>query len=257
MTSFVNNDAWAQGEAVARQKYFPDATDGKLFMKDVMLMSFESGLHRLKASSPDVKVIAMLRDPVARAWSAFHYARSRGVESAVDFDGALKLEAKRLSESKWRHRANLYTYNSTYADKVALLYDIFGEENTLVIFQEEYRRSPEEWLSLVGSLLQEDLFPAGLPATGSHNRAAQARSQLLAKGLAKTFRSRGLLKRIAKAVFSQERANGVRRFLLKLNRVEKANPDIPAATESELRKIFSSDAEQLRALLGHCPWSTQ
>ena len=109
----------------------------------------------------------------------------------------------------------------------------------------------------MSSLLCEDLFPAGLPATGSHNRAAQARSQLVALILTKAFRSHGPLKRFAKSVFSQQHRNVLRRFLLKLNRVEKPNPDIPIATEQDLRKIFLADAERLHALLGRCPWSGQ
>ena len=50
---------------------------------------------RMKAVIPHAKIIAILRNPIDRAYSHYTFARSRGVENAPTFEDALELEESR------------------------------------------------------------------------------------------------------------------------------------------------------------------
>lgn len=255
MTCFVNSEAWQRGEGFAQRKYFPGAGAAPRLMKDVMLMNFPAGLERLKSSSPGVKVLAMLREPAERAWSAYHYARSRGIEPAATFSEALDLEHQRATMSRWEFRSNLYLDNSTYADKIVSLQRVFGMDNTLVVYQSDYRDNPEHHLRRISAWLGAELFPDTGPELGAHNRAAQARSQTLAAALARLLRSQGLAKRALRAVMPQRLATSLRHGALRLNRVEAPNPPLPAAEARRVRAALAADAQRLTELLGRCPWA--
>lgn len=254
MTCFVNNELWARGEQHAQQKYYAGSPPGLRLMKDVMLMNFPEALRRLQQSSPDVRVVVMLREPAARAWSAYNYARSRGVESAATFAAALALEEERARECPWALRANRYVFNSTYADKVADVLALFGPDRTLVIYQTDYRERPLEYLNRISSMLGCALYPDGEPDLAAHNTAAQARSQIAAAGLAKLLRAQGPLKRALRMMVPQRLAIELRHGLLSLNRVEKPNGPVPEQEAAQIRQMLAEDGQQLVQLLGHCPW---
>ncbi len=52
--------------------------------------------ERVKTHLPDVKLIILLRDPVARAFSHYHHSVRIGVETVADFFEAIALEEDRL-----------------------------------------------------------------------------------------------------------------------------------------------------------------
>ena len=53
--------------------------------------------RRIGADLPNVKVIAMVRDPVERAYSAYKHEFARGFEWEKSFGRALELEDERLA----------------------------------------------------------------------------------------------------------------------------------------------------------------
>ena len=57
---------------------------------------------RVAEALPDVRVIAMLRDPVERAYSAYKQEYARGFEDAETFERALELEPERLDGEEER-----------------------------------------------------------------------------------------------------------------------------------------------------------
>ncbi len=53
---------------------------------------------RMKVAIPNAKVIAILRNPVDRAYSHYHFAHGRNVETSTTFEKALELEESRRKE---------------------------------------------------------------------------------------------------------------------------------------------------------------
>ncbi len=112
-------------------------------------------LERLAADLPDVKIVAMLRDPVERAFSAFKHEVARGFETVTDFGEALALEETRLEGEveKMRtdlhyeshpHRHQAYRARGQYAEQLQRAYDLFPAEHIHVCDSESYFAEPHE-----------------------------------------------------------------------------------------------------------------
>ena len=58
--------------------------------------------QRLKENLPDVKLIALLRNPMDRAFSNYWASRQNGLET-LSFDEAIKREEERSRDPKMKH----------------------------------------------------------------------------------------------------------------------------------------------------------
>lgn len=107
--------------------------------------------HRIAAEvhavAPEVKAIALLRDPVERAWSHYHERRKQGVEP-LSFTDALAAESSRLAGEAERMAADRtyysephdwYTYRARgiYLPSLENWWAQFGRENLLVLRAED------------------------------------------------------------------------------------------------------------------------
>ncbi|GGD05243.1 sulfotransferase domain-containing protein [Nocardioides daphniae] len=99
------------------------------------------------AIAPEVKAIALLRDPVERAWSHYHERRKNGVEP-LSFVDALAAEPTRLEGELERMAADRtyyseahdwYTYRSRgiYLPSLENWWSTFGREQLLVLRSED------------------------------------------------------------------------------------------------------------------------
>ncbi len=121
--------------------------------------------YRLARDLPGARVVAVIRDPVERAYSAHQHELSRGFES-VDFAEALRLEqartavpARRLQERddyvSFAHRHYSYLGRGEYDVQVARLYDALGRDRVLVVEADAFFADPvtefvrlQSWLGL-------------------------------------------------------------------------------------------------------------
>jgi hypothetical protein len=109
--------------------------------------------ERMSRHLPDVRILAMLRDPVERAWSAYKHEHARGFESE-SFDRALELEDERLdrqdermladpSYQSFSHRHHAYVRRGQYAEQLARLGQYYPREQIHVIESEAFFEHPE------------------------------------------------------------------------------------------------------------------
>jgi hypothetical protein len=98
---------------------------------------------RVRALLPDVKLIALLRDPVERAYSQYHHRARRGKE-ALPFSEALAREAGRIAGdidrvyARTMHRQPSYLARGIYADQLAKWLRAFPREQLLILTSEEF-----------------------------------------------------------------------------------------------------------------------
>jgi hypothetical protein len=107
---------------------------------------------RIAAHLPDVKLVAMLRDPVERAYSAHRHELARGFET-LGFEEALDREAERLAGEVERlrdpayvsraHRHHSYVDRGQYAEQLARYRDRFGADRVHVVWSEDFYERPE------------------------------------------------------------------------------------------------------------------
>ena len=189
-------------------------------------------------ADPDVRMVAVLRHPVDRAYSAFAYLRSRGFEPETRFVRALELESSRIERGfshMWHLRAQ-----GRYAEQLKPLLDRFGRERVLVVTTEELATSPRAVVSRI--LMHAGLnLPPGLELHQSVNVGGEPRSKILTAAISGVRRA-GLMPAVRCAVSSRLRE----RFRsATLRRSEMA-----AGERRELDAEFEPEIESLRSLLG-------
>jgi hypothetical protein len=151
------------------------------------------GPARAAAAVPDARIIAMLRDPVERAYSHYQQEYARGFEDAGTFERALELEPGRLAGERERMLADpgyssramqhhAYVARGEYADQLAAWRERFPAERTLVISYERFFADPEAGY-------REVLRFLGLPEAASPPRF-KAYNARPAGGMAEETRAR-------------------------------------------------------------------
>ena len=87
---------------------------------------------------PNVKIIAILRDPVERAYSQFCMHIGYGHESILDFESAWQAEAKRMLEN-WSPRW-FYRDRGFYYSQLKRYFDIFDKDQIRVYLLDDLER---------------------------------------------------------------------------------------------------------------------
>jgi hypothetical protein len=113
--------------------------------------------ERMAQVVPEVRLIALLRNPVERAYSDYQMAVRKGRETRT-FDEAMRSAAKaRLPEgnhpgpgdSRHWHLHRRYLYRSLYVDQLVRWREFFDKEQLLVLKSEDFFENPIETLQRV------------------------------------------------------------------------------------------------------------
>lgn len=157
--------ATAVGEASALYLYLADAA------------------ARIQAVLPDVRLVAILRQPADRAFSSYQHLKRQGREPAPSFEAALALEEQRIADSwgfLWRYRDLGH-----YPRQLRVYLERFGPERLLVHLYDDLVRDPPAVVRRTYQFLgvdpgfEPDLFAR--PNVGGTPRAGW-RGRLLSRG---------------------------------------------------------------------------
>ena len=94
---------------------------------------------------PNVKLIAILRDPIDRAFSAYRYLISTSRETAGSFTEALELEQGRIQEN-WFGPLWHYVNAGFYGEQLSRYYELFPASQIKIFLYEDLKDSPNETL---------------------------------------------------------------------------------------------------------------
>jgi hypothetical protein len=116
---------------------------------------------RIAADVPHAKIVAILRDPVDRAYSNWNHLRSDGLETIPHFLDALAAEDDRV-ERGW---APFWHYRrlGRYAEQLASLYQHFPREQVLLLRYRELVDDPFTTLNRVDDFLGVARHGARMP----------------------------------------------------------------------------------------------
>ena len=112
----------AVGEASPTYLYLPGASE------------------RIKSHVPEAKLVAILRDPTERAYSAYQHAVRNGREPLQSFAAALAEEEERVREG-W-HPIYHYRSRGFYHAQLSRYVELFGREQLRVYLHEDLRSDP-------------------------------------------------------------------------------------------------------------------
>ena len=217
------SDEIAIGEASPWYLYVPQAGD------------------RIKHHLPDVKLIAILREPVARAYSNFVHALREGLEPLEDFAQAMEAEAERISHN-WSYRWH-YRQKGFYYGQIKHYFELFDREQIKVYLYEDFISNPASLLEDIFRFLGVDeTFEPNL--SRKHNVSGIPRNVLLDQFLIRDTRPRRILTRLLP---SKRLRQPLKNKLMKLNLRPK--PPLEPSVKERFQQEYREDILKLQELI--------
>jgi len=184
--------------------------------------------RRIKEYVPDPRFIAILRNPVERAYSCYTYKYGQGLEEAKDFEEALALESKRRALG-WAPIWH-YIHLGFYARQISAYLDMFPAESFRFYLYDSFVASPELVLEDIYRFLAlKQEFHVGAPL---HYNAAR-----LPPPVGQSTRILRRLRRLVRAPNPSQGSQAVRADELSLGIHER------------LTELFADDLEMLEDLI--------
>jgi hypothetical protein len=222
--------------------------------------------RRIRQFLPDVKLICVLRDPVARAYSEYRMGVLDRVESR-SFDEAIEqlMEPGNIGDARITHtRTNGYVVSGEYYRILAGFLRFFSREQLLVIFSNELSDRPVETLATVFEFIgvEPDFVPDNLNTRYRTAAVKQRisglnlfiwRENLVRFKLARTF-WHVLPSSVKTSVNRTYNVIGNRTALWNARR-GSVDDDMSSSTRRRLIAYFRSDSEALGDMLqSEIPW---
>jgi hypothetical protein len=147
---YGRGEDWYRGHFPTRST----ADDLRVFDASGYYMFHPQAPGRIVRDLPDVRLIAMVRDPVERAYSAYKHELARGYEWEHSFARAIELEDARLegevermmadpSYQSFNHRHHAYRRRGEYARLLEPFIEGLGRDRLLIIESESFFAQPE------------------------------------------------------------------------------------------------------------------
>jgi hypothetical protein len=225
---------------------------------------------RIHERLPDVRLVAILRDPVTRARSHYQMMVLKGSERRP-FDEAIAdlLDPQALERARRRPVEDTgYVTWGEYARILGAYFEVFAREQILVLFTDELERSPEQLLVRVHEFLgvSTDFVPDNL---GVRYRVGATERRLpwpnpnsavspgrVKRRLRRSATAQAGWRRLPKAPRTQIK-RGVDELVYRVdlwNRRSRPSIEQPTSeTEDRLREHFAQEGGELTAQLGVSP----
>ena len=219
--------------------------------------------RRIKQLLPDVKLICVLRDPIARAYSAYRMMALERIESR-SFDEAIDhlLTPSALDRARTvSTQTNDYVVKGEYCRVLAGFLRTFPREQLMVIFTDELAERPAETLSAVFEFLdvEADFVPDNL---GSRYREAAVKERIPGLHLVRWQSNLARLRPARKLWYAlpeymRKGLDGAvyRARMWNARRGGLSDDDMSTVVRERLRDHFRPDSEALSGLLERdTPW---
>ena len=198
----------------------------------------ERSVHRLLELNPAARVVLVLREPVARAYSSHQYLLNRGYEPIPDFLDAVTEEKRRIDDG-WHHLWH-YTAMSRYADAVAHFRSVFGD-SVGVWWYDHLRADPTACVAEIARFVGVDPARSAQDDVQRVNASGVPRRQWVQRAMHKAA-EKPRVKAAVKAVVPFSVRERIRSANLSAN-------DVPASARDALAPVFADDLDRLEQVL--------
>jgi hypothetical protein len=145
---------WSRPDNAAYHAHFDDPAGRPCGEATPIYAYWPNCLERIRVYNPAMRLILVLRDPVARAWSHWRMEYARGAETEP-FAWCIRQGRRRLFQAEpWGfHREFSYVERGYYGEQVERLFGLFPREQVLILRSEDLRRDPAPALAATRRLL--------------------------------------------------------------------------------------------------------
>ena len=197
----------------------------------------ERACEAIRAELPDVRLVAVLRNPVERAFSDYLMYRRDGVEPDADFERALDQQEARRRRGE---PTGWYVETGFYGRQLARYFDAFPREQISVHLFEDLTTDPDGTMAAIFTFLGVRRVPLG--SVDQYNASGVPRNPLLAAAL----RSRRWLGAPLKRVLPDRWRPALERFVQRgLDR-----PSLAPEHRARLVDTYGDDIRLLERLTG-------
>lgn len=218
-------DETALGEASNSTLYFPGA------------------IEQIKKHIPQAKLIAVLRQPADRAFSAYMHLRRDGRETVEEFAEALQLEDERIA-SNW---SKIWHYRRAgfYYSQLQPFYETFPKDQLRVYLYDDFRNEPLGTVQDMYRFLGVDsAFKPDLTARA--NQSGVPKYGWLGAATRKLFERPNPLRSVARKLVKEETRARFTRAIRSRNQVRLT---IPPDVRRDLTESFRDDILKLQDLI--------
>lgn len=200
---------------------------------------FSEVSERIRSKLGEVKIIALLRNPVEKAFSQYmHLVREN--REGMGFYEALMAEEERMASGWsdiWR-----YAESSLYSDRIRKYISVFGRDNTKFILTDQLADAPDTVMQELFDFLGVDT--GFRPDTSRvYLRSGRPKSKMIAS----FFGSSNPLKTVARKIIPERLRVHIRLALLDANVGSKG--EIDERARIHLRSYFQEDILELERVL--------
>ena len=154
---FFDDEAqnWSAPDYDAFHARFAPAGPGRISGEATPIYIYwPDSLERIRAYNPEMKLILLFRDPIARAWSQWRMEHARGAESEP-FAWCIREGRDRLADSEKPgfHRVYSYVERGFYAAQLRRILELFPREQILILRSADLDQHPAEVLGQVFEFL--------------------------------------------------------------------------------------------------------
>ncbi len=195
---------------------------------------------RIKNYIPNAKLIAILRDPVERAYSNFLHAVSEELEPLNDFMQAMEAEEERIRHN-WSYRWH-YKQKGFYSVQIKRYYDLFDRDQIRFYLYDDFITSPM-------SVMQDIFRFLGVNDTFVPNTSQKHNVSRLPKNkvLDKLCRQPNSMKSILKPFLPSRLRQQVKTNLINLNLQKK--PQLLPEVRKQFIEEYREDILRLQELI--------
>lgn len=132
--------AWSVRDRSAYDALFADVADEPVVAEvSPEYLKSDQARRNLAAHAPDARFVAIIRDPVDRAYSDFMMYRRDGVEPLDDFAAAIAAQAERRAAGL---AIGDYLATGDYEPQLRAWFDAVGRDRVLVVLYDDLRADP-------------------------------------------------------------------------------------------------------------------
>ena len=225
----------------AYHKIFDDVKDERAIGEaSVLYLSHTKAAERIRKYVPNAKLIAILRNPVDAAYSAFLMTRGFGIEPFRDFHDALQDQERRIRNNCFD---GVYLEPRFYYRHLTRYSSLFGREQLHIYLYDDFQDAPQQILKNIYQFLEVD--DSFVPNSSIRiNVSGVPKSMMLHQFL--TGRTSPIVRRISPFL-----AQGVLRGFRNLRAWNLSKPPLSPELRMRLVEIFRQDILRLQDFTGH------
>ncbi len=205
---------------------------------------FSSSCARIRQYVPEAKLIALLRHPADRAFSAYMHLRRDGRETVEDFGEALALEAER--EALYWARMWHLTKVGRYYEQLKPFFDTFDHAQIRVYLYDDFSADPLAVLQDIFRFLEVDPTFEPTIKTGI-NRTGVPKYPRVNALVGKVLDRPNPIRFVSRRLFPEVTRHRVSQYLRGRNLIR---PRIPPDIRRHLTAEFEEEILHLQDLIG-------